>query len=398
MVMYEARQNKERVSHAISPAQKRKQCCGLKKQYMPTAIQRYFTVRHNDSLYNSSISRNILCGINYPNHELYVRDERKISEANDNTPNGLVNFYKKGSKKMGEISYLIVGVRYRQGISPKRELKYTGLSDDLANEKVLPAPKEQWDYAELITQVVSAKETIRKIFLDWMISFGEINPNAKKLNQDYQWIYKHIDKYLNKEMEKSVCLNMIDVFMPILKDTPLSVFNNDGVIKDIILKIDIIKKNLNDLPIYIDKKLLKLAALKREMWNNKEEGDPIFLAGCDLMASTLSMGRNDSIYYQARLADSIDFHYATVIMKDNQDYIVMEGFARGREGFDPNWEFIMHGSSRSINDDFKYYNDLLFSSYLGIQVNNSFSDNRPSINSKIVENAHDGLPDTMIRI
>lgn len=390
MVMYEARQNKEKVSHAISPAQKRKQCSGLEKQYMPTVIQRYFTVRCNDSLYNSSISRNILCGINYPNHELYVQDEQKITEANCNTANGLVEFYKKGSKKIGKISYLIVGVRYKQGVSPKREFKYAGLSDDLAKKKVLPTEKSQWDYAELIIQVVSAMETIRKIFLDWVISFGEINPNAKKLNQDYQWVYKHIDKYLNNEMEQSLCLNMIDVFMSILKDIPMPIFDNEGPINDIRSKMEIIKTNIQNLPQNVDGTLSELATLRREMWNNQQaERAPIFLAGCDLMASTLNLAKKDSIYYQARLNDSTDFHYATVIMADNPDYVVMEGFARGRQGFDPNWEFIMHGSWRSINDDFKYYNDLLFSSYLGIQVNNSFSDNRPSINSHIVNNTHD---------
>ena len=101
--------------------------------------------------------------------------------------------------------------------------------------------------------------------------------------------------------------------------------------------------NLQYNLLLLDKCDIEDGDIVRTMIKDDDNSDVALLpSGCDLMKGSLLVDQNTTFEYRHNKKDGY-FHYFTkiILAEDERDMVEMEGYAKGNQGFDDKWEFIM---------------------------------------------------------
>ena len=337
----------------------------------PGVAQLYTTRKNfdNDKVYNRSLTGALICGIDYPNHDLYVQDAGRIDSINAGASEGMLSFSAGGTQTFD------FGLEKRGADYSKVVPEYKEDHGDLqtkAVEEILAAfsPDSVPTYDETtVTKIVKAKETFRKLVVQWDFKFGDVNPDVRRVKSEAIGVYRSLNEYLDGDLDQKTVLDLLRLYKGVVLGTVLpSVFDEtslmlgtiEGVVDELITEVG--KVFSSDVG-------KQLRAYLQEQSDFSKTGEIMLPRGCDLVAGTV-LGRASRetdenvsvINYNLNKLNNPAHHYATRILSDANDFATIEGFAKKDYFFfDNTWEFLMHGNRTSFETAFKDYTDTRYS-------------------------------------
>ncbi|GEM_PF-3634763 len=341
-------------------------------------IQRYSVGINKKSgkLYNVSLGRELICGIDYPNHELYVRDTSVLATLNSIITEGFMTFISKGTvpfqwQDEEPQNYYQVYPKYK----PEKKIKdhnskaigqiYREVKDEAREngEFVLPT-----DNDHVINNIHKNNETLRKILVQWVYNYGH-NKDITSLKEEYVSVYNHINDFLDGEGDKASALEGLGYYRRYIDSVIPGVFDAKSTLLDQLKnRTDLLIQQLGNID-SCNKFKRKLAYLRDQEISAHSSSDNLLLPrGCDLVSGTVMGNKTDKDSYTQ--VQNLNFnvkndgthHYATKILNDGIDFVTIEGFAKsGYTFFDNTWEFIMHGSHSDMETSFNEYTKTRYS-------------------------------------
>ncbi|MCT4638620.1 MAG: hypothetical protein N4A72_13045 [Bacteroidales bacterium] len=341
-------------------------------------IQRYSVGVNNQNgkLYNVSLGRELICGIDYPNHELYVRNPSILATLNSSVAQGFLTFSNKGTVPFSwqdeePVNYYRVYPEYK----PEKKIKdhnskaigqiYREVKDEARENGELVLPT---DDDHVVNNIHKNNETLRKILVQWVYNYGH-NKDITLLKEEYVPVYNHINDFLDGEGDKASALEGLGYYRGYIDSVIPGVFDSKSTLLDQLKnRTDLLIQQLGNID-SCNKFKRKLAYLRDQEISAYNTSDNLLLPrGCDLVSGTVMGNKTDKD--SDTQVQNLNFnvkkdgthHYATKILADGIDFITIEGFAKsGYTFFDNTWEFIMHGSHSDMETSFNEYTKTRYS-------------------------------------
>ena len=355
-------------------------------------VQKYAVARNtvDRKLYNISENAKMICGVDYPNHELFVKNSGMINTLNNSIPSGLIEFKSNGKYDVSldgktKVQYEKVYPEYKNNhekLSAENSEKIQSNSVDVMKNELGVTNKFRDASSErAITKVNTLNESMRKTLTQLMYKHTDIQ-ELKEVHSDvveaYQAIHSHIEKDLNKSNTRNALTKAretVDSAKAELSDQHAEVGLMLGEISN---KLAEMSTTLNAINSRGPNSRRRAYVYDHEQYAKQKE-NLLLPRGCDLVASTTTgrTGSNDTddgaSVVKFQVSDSSAHHYATKIFKDGGDFTTIEGFADGRYPvFDKTWEFIMHGNGLSIEAAFKKYTQIRYSFFPSFKKSTDF--------------------------
>ena len=313
----------------------------------------------------------LICGITYPNHELYVQDAGRIDSINEGASEGMLNFTAGGTKTfdfgLGGAQYTKVVPEYKED---QGDLKALAVREIMEAVEKLGLDKIPTYDETTVTNIVRVKETFRKLAVQWDFKFGDINTDARRVREEAVGVYRAINEYLDGgDRDQKSILDLLRLFKgsvlemvvpSVFDETTLMLEKLKGVVDELIVHVGQVSSS------DVSK---QLRAYLQEQADFSKMDEIMLPRGCDLVAGTV-LGRASKetdenvsvINYNLNKLDKPAHHYATRLLSDANDFVTIEGFAKKDYFFfDNTWEFLMHGSRTSFEEAFKDYTDVRYS-------------------------------------
>lgn len=333
-------------------------------------IQRYTTFNQDGKVYNMSSTGKAICGLEYPNHELYVRDINDVVRTSDSA---LIILKKSGEKKIfnrlrseyGRVEYEKVVPEWKENYNINKEKAIKSLFnwEDGGKSYTLNGMKitnERWRaFSDIRTNVETMRKYITVLYYKWSKTF------PKEIFELYQNIYIELQDIFDRggiinddKISKLKRLREMFIYNFQSESHSITIFDNSSLIDDmaemydpIINCITILINGLTEISeTEIKKNEMRLSFFLDMFATN----DVLLPRGCDLVAGLF--GREDDarpfLNFKVQNYDKDKHHFATIILTDLFDFITIEGFAKhGYENLDNTWEYYMHGHYRNSEEE-----------------------------------------------
>lgn len=370
-------------------------------------IQRYATFVNEEKVYNISNTGQFICGLEYPNHELYVLNKDKITSKDDS----MIEFVSGETKQFPRLNSEYGKKNYTK-ILPKWKKEY-----DFSNKRLITSFKNLNDrdimpdnvnieWYNKLNIVRKSSENLRKFFTQLQFKWTSQYSQFEHVYYRYKLIYIQLNEMLyatNDERTKEQ--NNLPQELLTLKEElelilqPLSfrasVFDNNSEMDDIyemyepiVTNIVILASNLQQI-LTISNRWLEKATKEAFIYEQTQNKDIKMPRGCDLVAALFGKykdeGTSNMLNFTVKKSDK--HHYATVILEDSGDYITLEGFAKkGYTGVDDHWEFFMHGHFRpGIEQAFTDYTKIRYTYF------NEFKDGVEANTMRVLSNSQSSI-------
>lgn len=333
------------------------------------AIQRYATFNQDGKVYNISDTGKAICGLEYPNHELYVKNMRDVKQTSDEAliilkGTGEKRIFNRLRSECGRIEYEKVvpewkekyHINKKKGIEPIVNWEADGRYYTLNG---MPFTNERMKaFSDIRINIETLRKYITVLYYKWNKTF------PKEIFELYQNIYIELQDVFDKGgIIKNSIITMLnrlrDMF---IFDFPherygMPVFDNSSVIDDM---AEMYEPVINCITLLINsvtensKKNIAENEMRLSFYlDMRETNDVLLPRGCDLVAGLF--GRDEEcpfLNFKVQNYNMDKHHFATIILTDLCDFITIEGFAKhGYENLDNTWEYYMHGHFRSSREE-----------------------------------------------
>lgn len=361
-------------------------------------------------LFAVSDDRQMITGMNTPNHELYVDSQNLIDEMNRFAERSKLYFRSVSKCNLFDKPYYSVqaGFKDKEKVQVENrkfwqpKMKDVNL-DSTYWKRVAPQILAfRYEKKRAVQQELGACLTEQEyLSLKWNIKdLTSVVELFKKLviydqaTEDYHDVVNPMDRYLafveraedlvyTKEattatMEaKWVALTNASELLERITDS------NPFLQEQLLLVMDLARKVVECIPPdkTIDLFLLHRDNTEEEMIRSIKQDEPMFYRACDVMAATLMGNTIDATNKEQLKIYSADgtgaFHYAAKVLQSGNDWVTLESFAAGEretemfgieedeleKNLDNSWNYLMYGSFRKKHDDFLSPDDNYFELY-----------------------------------
>lgn len=330
-------------------------------------IQRYATFTEGGKIYNISNSGQAICGLEYPNHELYVLDFNTIMQKEG----AMIEFVPKEKRQFTRLNSTYRTKEYIR-VEPKWKKEHDFSSKKLISSfsnlnDVTGGYNEEFNslYQE-VNEIRKSSENLRKFFVQLQFKWPAEQSQFTSVYEMYKEIHIKLSSWLYPERGKKPVTGSYDTLIENLTTlksdlevalSPSSyiptVFDNNSERDDvhemygpIVNNIDSLISKLRQIKSRISIDTLGLCTREAFLYEQTYSEEVKMPRGCDMVASLFGRyeSQSKSSMLNFTVKDSTAHHYATIISQDNSDYITIEGFAKKNyAGVDDTWEFFMHG-------------------------------------------------------
>ncbi len=330
-------------------------------------IQRYNTEKneHDKKLYNISENAKLICGLTYPNHDLYVQDKGMVDQVNSSLDKGEGRIkFKLGKERkdfIGDQSYTQIEPQYKneKEVDPKIALKEAcQIKQELGKKGREAKPGEMTHIAEINRE----NEAFRKIAMEYIL---KQDSDPEHLKENLIAAYQIVDGFLDGNNKRKETLKKLNELIEVLDKkgpkTNATFLQAQEILSTLIGKVKTIKRSTPDK---------RKSAYATQLEEYGKGTDISLPKGCDLVAGVILGGKEIDSSDTEKSKISLLFydfgaeskhHYATRILNDDSDFVTLEGFAKkGYFHFDNTWEFIMYGDKKGRQEEFKRVTDIRY--------------------------------------